>query len=448
MIAPARVAAFRVLREVARGDAQPASMLAREHRGLADPRDRALTTEIVTGTLRWQRALDAAITAAAARGLDTVHADVLLILRLSLYQLLHLDRVPAAAVVDDAVSLARTAGQARATGFVNGVLRTLSRTRDRLERPSRPGPGAPRPAALHYLGVAQSHPDWLAARWLDRYGFEHAAAWTEFNNSTPALTLRANRLVISREALREQLRQDDALETTPGRYAPDALVVHGGRLPEARGRFTIQDEASQLVPLLLDARPGERVLDLCASPGGKATALAADMNGRGLIVACDARPRRMRLLAATVRDSRAPNVRLVQVGSRDEVPFAPRFDKVLVDAPCSGLGTVRRDPDIRWRRTEADLATFAAQQQTLLARAAQAVAPGGRLVYATCSSEPEENEAVVDAFLTAHSRYKLVDAREIDEARLGVVTDPRGMLRTLPFAHGLEAFFAAAMVRS
>jgi transcription termination factor NusB len=167
MIAPARVAAFRVLREVARGDAQPASMLAREHRGLADPRDRALTTEIVTGTLRWQRALDAAITAAAARGLDTVHADVLLILRLSLYQLLHLDRVPAAAVVDDAVSLARTAGQARATGFVNGVLRTLSRTRDRLARPSRPGPGAPRPAALHYLGVAQSHPDWLAARWLD-----------------------------------------------------------------------------------------------------------------------------------------------------------------------------------------------------------------------------------------------------------------------------------------
>jgi len=447
MIAPARVAAFRVLREVARGDAQPASVLAREHRGLADPRDRALTTEIVIGTLRWQRALDAAIARAAARALYTIHADLLLILRLSLYQLLHLDRVPAAAVVDDAVSLARTSGQARATGFVNGVLRTLSRTRERLELPPRPGPGAPRQAALDYLGITQSHPDWLAARWLDRYGFDDAAAWTEFNNSTPALTLRANRLVISRDALRQQLLDDDALETTPARYAPDALVVHGGRLPEARGRFTIQDEASQLVPLLLGARPGERVLDLCASPGGKATALAADMNGHGLIVACDARPRRMRLLAATVRESRAPNVRLVQVGGRDEVPFAPVFDKVLVDAPCSGLGTVRRDPDIRWRRTAAQLGTFAAYQQTLLGRAARAVAPGGRLVYATCSSEPEENEAVVEAFLAAHPGYSLVDAREIDAARLGAVTDPRGMLRTLPFAHGLEAFFAAALRR-
>jgi 16S rRNA (cytosine967-C5)-methyltransferase len=189
------------------------------------------------------------------------------------------------------------------------------------------------------------------------------------------------------------------------------------------------------------------VLDLCASPGGKATALAAAMEGRGLIVACDARPRRMRLLAATVRESRAPNVRLVQVGGRDEAPFAPIFDRVLVDAPCSGLGTVRRDPDIRWRRAEADLAGFAAHQATLLTRAARTVAPGGRLVYATCSSEPEENEQIVDAFLAAHPGFRLGDAREIDEARLGAVTDARGMLRTLPFAHRLEAFFAAALIR-
>jgi len=448
MIARARVAAFRALREVTRGDAQPAAVLAREHRTLADPRDRALATEIVIGTLRWLRALDAAIARATARPLDALDADVLLVLRLGLYQLLHLDRVPAAAVVDDAVSLVRSFGQARATGFVNGVLRSLSRTRDQLGLPPRPAAGAPRQAALDYLGVTQSHPDWLVARWLDRYGFEHAAAWTEFNNSTPALTLRTNRLVISRDVLRQQLLDDDGLETSPGRYAPDALVVHGGRLPEPRGRFTIQDEASQLVPLLLGARPGERVLDLCASPGGKATALAAEMEGRGLVVACDARPRRMRLLTTAVRESRAPNVRLVQVGSRDEVPFAPVFDRVLVDAPCSGLGTVRRDPDIRWRRAEPELAGFAAYQQTLLARAARAVAPGGRLVYATCSSEPEENEAVVDAFLAAHAGFQLADAREVGAPGLAPIVDARGMLRTLPFAHGLEAFFAAALVRS
>jgi 16S rRNA (cytosine967-C5)-methyltransferase len=447
MIGPARVAAFRVLREVARGDAQPAAVLAHEHRQLEDPRDRALATEIVTGTLRWQRALDAAIAGAAARPLDAIDEAVRLILRLSLYQLLHLDRVPASAVVDDAVSLTRSAGQARATGFVNGVLRTLSRSRRQLGLPARPAAGAPRHALIEYLGIAQSHPDWLVTRWLDRYGFEHAAAWTEFNNATPALTLRANRLVTSRDALRRELLEESELDTAPGRYAPDALVVSSGRLPDARGRFTIQDESSQLVPLLLGARPGERVLDLCASPGGKATALAAEMDGRGLIVACDARAKRMRLLAAAVRDSGAPNIRLVQVGGRDEVPFAPVFDRVIVDAPCSGLGTVRRDPDIRWRRHEADLAGFAEYQRTLLARAARAVAPGGRLVYATCSSEPEENEAVVDAFVAAHPGFALVNAREIDEVRLGPVTDARGMLRTLPFAHGLEAFFAAALVR-
>jgi 16S rRNA (cytosine967-C5)-methyltransferase len=447
MIAPARVAAFRVLREVARGDAQPAAVLAREHRALGDPRDRALATEIVTGTLRWQRALDAAIEGAVARRLDALDAEVLLILRLSLYQLLHLDRVPASAVVDDGVSLTRSAGQGRATGFVNGVLRTLSRTRNQLALPPRPGPNASRAEQIAYLGVTQSHPDWLVERWLDRYGFDRAAAWTEFNNTTPALTLRANRLVISRDALRDELLRDDELETTPAHYAPDALIVHGGRLPEARGRFTIQDEASQLVPLLLGARAGERVLDLCASPGGKATALAAEMAGRGLVVACDARARRMRLLEATVRESGAPNIRLVQVGSRDEVPFAPAFDRVLVDAPCSGLGTVRRDPDIRWRRAETDLSVFADTQRALLARAARAVAPGGHLVYATCSSEPEENDDVVDAFLAAHPGFQLVDARAIDDARLGAVADARGMLRTLPFAHGLEAFFAAALIR-
>jgi 16S rRNA (cytosine967-C5)-methyltransferase len=445
MIAPARVAAFRTLHAVASSDAQPATLLAREYRELADPRDRALANEIVAGTLRFQRALDAAIAHAAGRPLTALDLDVLVILRLSLYQLLHLDRVPAAAAVDDAVSLARSAGRGHATGFVNGVLRTLSRTRDQLGLPARPGPGASRREAIDYLGITQSHPDWLVARWLDRYGLEHAAAWTAFNNTTPALTLRVNRLVISREALQQALLDDD-VETTPTRYAPDGLVVQSGRLPHAHGRFTIQDEASQLVPLLVEAHPGDTVLDLCASPGGKATALAAEMDGRGLVVACDARARRMRLLADTVRESRAANIRLVQVGSRDDVPFRPVFARVLVDAPCSGLGTVRRDPDIRWRRTEQDLAGLAERQLVLLDRAARAVAPGGRLVYATCSSEPEENEEVVDAFLASHSEFRLVPVPS--GSPLAQVADERGLLRTLPFAHGLEAFFAAALVRS
>jgi 16S rRNA (cytosine967-C5)-methyltransferase len=448
MIAPARTAAFRALREVTAQGAQPAAVLAREKQLLTDERDRALATEITIGTLRWQRALDALIEQAAGRPLPSIDRDVLVILRLSLYQLRHLDRVPAAAVVDDAVALARHARAGRATGFVNAVLRTLSRQRQTLQLPPRPAGDqagrVTRDEAIAYLGTAQSHPDWLVARWLDRYGFEDAATWVEFDNATPPVTLRAHRMTVSRDALQAQLR-DEEVETEPTRFAPDGLVVRSGRLPAGRGRFTIQDEASQLVPLLLAAQPGERVLDLCASPGGKATAMAADMQGRGTLVACDARPRRMRLLAQTVRDASVPNVRLVQVGSRDDVPFTPVFDRVLVDAPCSGLGTVRRDPDIRWRRSEDQLPGFAAQQLDLLRRASTALRPGGRLVYATCSSEPEENEGVVDAFLGLEPAFELVDARGEGIAPLATLLDARGMLRTLPFRHGLEAFFGAAL---
>jgi 16S rRNA (cytosine967-C5)-methyltransferase len=175
----------------------------------------------------------------------------------------------------------------------------------------------------------------------------------------------------------------------------------------ADGLFFVQDEASQLVALAADAQPGERVLDLCAAPGGKTTAMAASMGDRGLIVASDVRPRRLRLLHETVRLSGSQSAHVVQIAARGPLPFGNTFDCVLVDAPCSGLGTIRRDPDIRWRRREADLVTLARDQEDLLQRAASTVAPGGRLVYATCSSEPDENDHVVDRFLERQRDFRL-----------------------------------------
>lgn len=189
-------------------------------------------------------------------------------------------------------------------------------------------------------------------------------------------------------------------------------------------------------------------MDLCASPGGKTVAMAADMRDSGLIVACDVRPRRLSLLRDTVRASGASHVRIVHLAPAGDLPFGAPFDRVLVDAPCSGLGTLRRDPDIRWRRHEEDLPAFARTQLTLLGRAASLVRTGGRLVYATCSSEPEENEAVVDAFLADHGEFELLDLRTDGAPSLLALLNGRGMLRTLPFAHGLEAFFAAALVRT
>jgi 16S rRNA (cytosine967-C5)-methyltransferase len=239
------------------------------------------------------------------------------------------------------------------------------------------------------------------------------------------------------------------VETEPTRHAPDGLVVTAGnplRMP-ADGSFLVQDEASQLVSVVAGARPGERVLDLCASPGGKTVAMAADMEDRGVLVACDVRARRVHLLRDTVRLSGARCIRLTRVPAAGPLPFDPVFDRVLVDAPCSGLGTIRRDPDIRWRRDERDLPALAADQLALLERAASVLRAGGRLVYATCSSEPEENEAVVDAFLSRHTEFTPVDLRQDAAPLLKPLLDGRGMLRTQPFVHGLEAFFAAVLLR-
>jgi 16S rRNA (cytosine967-C5)-methyltransferase len=262
------------------------------------------------------------------------------------------------------------------------------------------------------------------------------------------LTLRANTLRTTREGVAAALAAA-GVDTEPTRWAPDGLTVTAGnplRVPPD-GSFFVQDEASQLVAVAAGAQPGERILDLCASPGGKTVAMAGDMHDQGLLVACDVRARRVNLLRDAVRASGARCVRLARVPASGPLPFEPGFDRVLVDAPCSGLGTIRRDPDIRWRRHEHDLTAMAADQAALLDRAASVVRPGGRLVYATCSSEPEENDAVVDAFLSRHPAFASVDLRKDAAPLLRPVLDDRGMLRTVPFSHALEAFFAAVLVR-
>ena len=449
MIAPARTAAFHGLRAIDSDAMDLPAALAQSRRHLTDDRDRALAAEIITGTLRWQRSLNHLVVHFARRPLQKMDVDVLIILRLSIYQLLHLDRVPASAVVDDAVDLTRAARKPSASGFVNGVLRSILRQRHRLPLPARPPDGNDREAALAYLGITHSHPDWLVTRWLDRYGFEATERWVQFNNEAPHLTIRANQLRAPRDTIAASLDRD-GVETTPTRYAPYGLTVASGNPLRTADHslFFVQDEASQLVPLAVDARPGARVLDLCASPGGKTTAMAAEMDDRGVLVASDVRPKRIALLRDTVASSGARHTHVVHIDRSGPLPFAAVFDRVLVDAPCSGLGTIRRDPDIRWRRTEADLSKFAEAQGALLRRAAEVVGSGGRLVYATCSSEPEENEQVVETFLRERDDFALLDLRGHSHPALDAVLDDRGMLRTVPYRHELEAFFAAAMVRA
>lgn len=444
MIAPARIAAYETVLAVAAGRADLPAALAHARAKLRDERDRALAGEIATGTLRWQGAFDHVIQAFAQRPAGKLDPEILAILRTGIFQLLHLDRVPASAVVDDAVDLARKAGKKSAAGFVNALLRRVSRERTRLPLPDEP--------PIDLLSITLSHPRWLAARWLGRHGLERAKAWAAFNNSPAPLTLRVNTLKVTVDGVMRDLAAA-GVTAARARFAPNGLTVKDGNpllTPLAQtGAFVVQDEASQLVGEYASAAPGEVIFDACASPGGKTTQMAAAMKGQGTIVAADVRGRRVALLVRAVAQSGAGNIRVVQADARAVPAARGAFDAVLLDAPCSGLGTIRRDPDVRWRRSADDLAVFASRQREMLESLATAVRPGGRVVYSTCSSEPEENEAVVQDFLEAHPEFR----RQIPDTfaghpALAGLLDAEGALKTLPFRDALEAFYAAILTRT
>ena len=327
MAAIARVVALDTLQRVHAGRADLASALELGRTRLADERDQALAAEIAIGTLRWRAALDHAIEWAGNRKIGAFDADVLDILRLSAYQLLHLDRVPAAAVVNDGVGLTRQRGRASAAGAVNAILRRISRDRSRLPMPAASDP-------LAYLSVTWSHPAWLVTRWLDRYGFDAALEWVRLNNAAAPVTLRANTLVTSRDALAERLERP-GVRTRACAYAPDGLVVESGRPFAASisgtGQFLAQDEASQLVGAFAAPPPGSRVADACAAPGGKTAQLAAAIGDRGLLVAGDLRSRRIRLLRQTLAAAR------ITVGSRG----LPRSARRTPVRPCIRLRLCR-----------------------------------------------------------------------------------------------------------
>jgi len=448
MIAPARRAALDVLTAVVADGADLPDAIARVRSTLDDERDRALLVELTTGTLRWLGEIDFVLSGASSRPLGGLDAVVRDILRLAVYQLLHLDRVPAAAVVDDAVSMVRAAKKSSAAGFANAVLRRISRSRGALGLPLRPAVLGADEATLAYLSTTLSHPRWLVERWVTRFGPDATERWLQFNNAPAPLTLRAHAPAGERTRVAQLLR-DGGVETQPTRYAPDGLTILAGQpraLPHGHS-FVLQDETSQLVGLLATGTHAARALDACAAPGGKTLIMRNGLPSRTLLVAADVRPRRIRLLRETLSAADATDVAVVQLDLRDPLPFGPVFDMVLVDAPCSGLGILRRDPDIKWRRQPQDLEAFARSQLRMVRHAAAVVAPGGRLVYSTCSSEPEENEAVVES-LVAGSTFSVVgasDVRQLLPAPAQMLVNDRGYFQTWPWRDGLEAFFGAVL---
>ncbi len=437
---PARAVAARVLERVITDAAFADLALDAElDRRRLHARDRALGTELIYGTLRWQRYLDWILAPHSKRPLESLDPLPLVLLRLTAYQIAFLERVPAFAAVNDAVSLARRAGPGVAA-FVNAVLRSFARRGPR-EREPRP-PADP----IEALAIRCSFPTWLAARWVERYGDE-AEALMRAMNERPPLTLRANTLRLDRERLAERLRHEEGLDPRLTAYAPDGVIVDHAGAPAAwrafaEGAFAVQDEGSMLVTHLLEPAAGETVADVCAAPGTKTTQLAQLMDNRGRILAFDPQPRRLDL----VKEAAARlGVAIVETLGGTAEALAPGFSAgcaaVLVDAPCSSLGVLRRNPEVKWRRQPADIAAAAVRQRAILAAAATMVRPGGRLVYATCSLEPEENDGVAQALLAARPDFRP------DPPPVFPLPLADGVLRCLPHRHGTDGFTAVRFRR-
>jgi len=426
---------LRVEREVAHADAVLAEALART--GLT-PRDRGLTSRLVYGTLAWQGRLDWQLARLAARDLASIDPAVRVALRLGLYQLTLLDRVPDHAAVATSVEIVKRHAPAAAS-LVNAVLRRAIRERAALPLPD------PTADPTEHLAVAFSHPRWLVERWLARFGAGETRALLATDNEAAPTVLRARRG--GRDALLARLAAA-GIAARAARFAPDAVHVDArdphGLEGWSDGAFSVQSEASQLVVLALDVRPGMRVLDVCGAPGGKATYAAEIVGETGLLVAVDHRRRGAATLKRAAARLGLGNVAVTALDARTagRAFRAETFDRVLVDAPCSGLGTLRAHPEIRWRRGPTDLTRLAATQRAMLAAVTPLVKRGGAVVYATCTLTEEENDGVVRAWLSSHPELQRETvAPSLPDAARALV-DPEGTLVTLPHRDGLDGFFA------
>jgi 16S rRNA (cytosine967-C5)-methyltransferase len=439
-VSPARAAAFTILMRVERESAYAVELL---HSALLDPispADRNLTMEIVMGVQRWRSALDETFAGFLPRAVNKLDLEVLTALRMGAYQLAFLTRIPMHAVVNETVELVNQARKRSASGMVNAVMRKLKPTQN-LD------PSESSLTGLEYLTAALAHPEWLAKRWMENFGYDKTALICTYDQAIPATALRLSRIEDEEELVRS------GMQLAPGVLMKNARRVKAGDVTATdlfrSGKVAIQDEGSQLVAALVGN--GKRILDCCAAPGGKTAALATALP-ESEIVAAELHPHRTRLLRQMAPQE---NVQVITADAL-QLAFGADFDRVLADVPCSGTGTLARNPEIKWRLTQADIRDLQGRQIAILAAAMKHVAPGGRLIYSTCSLEPEENEQVVRACLQGTNEFKVVPVQdellrlqELDVLKPGGVNQlvTGDWLRTIPGAQPCDGFFAAILER-
>jgi 16S rRNA (cytosine967-C5)-methyltransferase len=447
-ISPARAAAFDILLRVDQQDAYASELLHSGQSEKLSAADHGLATELVMGVLRWRSRLDEEIGRFSATVLGKLDLEVLTALRLGAYQLMFLDRMPGRAAVHESVELVKRAHKRSAVPFANAVLRKLAAAYQ--------GNGAapaPRTETIASESVAElsqrlAHPLWLIERWVREFGLDSSRRICSYDQQAPDIAVR-----LADDGTEAELRQN-GIDLAPGQLLASARRVRGGNVTRTRafaeGRVAIQDEASQLVGLLVGK--GSRILDCCAAPGGKTRILAA-RNPDSSIVALELHPHRVRLLRKLVS---AKNVEVIHSDVRD-FTAGPGFDRILTDVPCSGTGTLAHNPEIKWRLKSEDLIDLQTRQLAILHAAMEHVAPGGRLVYSTCSLEREENEAVVERALASTPSFRVLDGRiELDRLRAegelvweDVDSLVRGQfVRTIPGVQACDGFFVAILQKN
>ncbi|HXN18960.1 MAG TPA: 16S rRNA (cytosine(967)-C(5))-methyltransferase RsmB [Candidatus Binatus sp.] len=451
-VTAARKIAYDVLRRVEAEGAYATDILHTELGAGVRADDAALATEIALGVLRWRGLLDFLLQRALQKPVERLDLPVAIALRMGLYQLRLLERIPARAAVNESAELVKSARKSSAVSLVNAVLRRLA-----AEAKEPPEKFLPADLSLgERLSLLHSHPAWLVERWLARLGETQTASLLQANNETPRLACSLHH-PDSRNEILESLR-NSRLGIEPGHLLQSAFAVTGGSPTRTeafrRGDISIQDEASQAIPLLLDVQAGDRVLDLCAAPGGKTPTLARRAGKDGLIVAADRHAHRLRAMREQFKRLHLSDVRIVELDAAAALPFGVEFDRILLDAPCSGTGTLARHPEIRWRLKPEQLCELDRLQVELLTSALNQLAPGGRLLYSTCSLEQEENEDVITEALRNSPAATRVPAGEtaqcisphlVDGVEAKNLVDEAGQFRTTPGAYQTDGFFAALL---
>jgi len=408
--------------------------------------DRSFITDIVYGTMNRRLTVDYFIEKYSSIKIKKLSPWILNILRMGIYQLLFTDRIPVSAACNESVRLAKKYGHMASSKYVNAVLRNIARNKDNLPYPDKDSD------LLTYLSVKYSHPQWMVEEWLKRFGEEFTEELLKANNSIPLFTVRVNTLKISKDSLAEILEKD-GFEIENGKYLEEALIIKNPvsvQKMEAfkKGYFQVQDESSMLVAKVLDPKPGETVLDVCSAPGGKSTHIAQLTNNKGTVISRDIHEHKIKLIDEA---KKRLGLDIIKTEVFDAVTLddglIEKADRVLVDAPCTGLSIIRRKPDIKWSRNSGDKKEITELQERILSTASKYVKKGGVLVYSTCTVEPEENEETVERFIKNNGDFYLEDITPLVPKTLKKESLIKGYLQLYPNIDGVDGFFISRMVR-